>query len=117
MSSGALTAATASRSSCAFRAEARSEALALAMLGFLALASRCRALVVLAPAGLREDPSLLDLLVETAEGSLERLTFADDHFGHAVCQVTPFRSYKTMPAHPEGAPTGRSIRPPGRACR
>src|SRR5438552_6384453 len=89
MSSGALTAATASRSSCAFRAEARSEALALAMLGFLALASRCRALVVLAPAGLREDPSLLDLLVETAEGGLERLAFADDHFGHAVCQVTP----------------------------
>src|SRR5260221_37752 len=89
MSSRALTAVTASRSSWAFRAGACCGALALATLRFLALASGCRALVVLAPAGLREDPSLLDLLVETAEGRLGRLTLADDHFRHAGFQVTP----------------------------
>src|SRR6266851_17104 len=81
----------------------RSGALALATLRFLALASGCRALVVLAPAGLREDPSLLDLLVETAEGGLERLTFADDHFGHAVCQVTPLSVIQDDAGAPRGA--------------
>src|SRR5258708_35676599 len=91
-SSRALTAATASRSSWDFSDPAdwgEDGASALATLGFLALAACRRALVVLAPAGLSEDPGLLDLLVEPAEGSLERLTFADDHFGHVVCGVTP----------------------------
>jgi len=45
--------------------------LALAPLGFLALATCGGALVELAAAGFREDPRLLDLLVETAKGGLE----------------------------------------------
>ena len=45
--------------------------LTLASLGFLALAACCRPLVELAAAGFGEDPSLLDLLVETAKGGLE----------------------------------------------
>ncbi len=53
---------------------------ALAALGFLALAARGGALVELTAAGFGEDPGLLDLLVETAKGGLERLAIADDHF-------------------------------------
>jgi hypothetical protein len=45
--------------------------LALATLGFLALAACCRALVELTAAGFCEDAGLLDLLVETAKGGLE----------------------------------------------
>src|SRR5688572_24906350 len=45
--------------------------LALAALCFLALAARGGALVELATAGFREDPGLLDLLVESAKGGLE----------------------------------------------
>ena len=45
--------------------------LALASLGFLALATRGGALVELATAGFREDAGLLDLLVETPKGCLE----------------------------------------------
>src|SRR5687768_961615 len=64
--------------------------LTLAALGFLALAPGRGALVVLAAAGLGKDAGLLDLLVEAAEGGLERLTVADDHFGHPV-HHPPFR--------------------------
>jgi len=45
--------------------------LALAPLGFLALAARGGALVELPSTGFCEDPGLLDLLVETAKGGLE----------------------------------------------
>jgi len=45
--------------------------LTLASLGFLALASRGGALVELTAAGFSEDPSLLDLLIESAKGGLE----------------------------------------------
>jgi len=62
------------------RADRVSLRLALTALGFLALAAGGRALVELATAGLREDPGLLDLLVETAKRGLEGLTLADDHF-------------------------------------
>jgi hypothetical protein len=53
--------------------------LTLAPLCFLALAAGGGALVELAAAGLREDPCLLDLLVEAAKRSLERLAIANDH--------------------------------------
>src|SRR5438094_630554 len=61
-------------------AYAPSSASALAALRFLALATSGGALVELAPAGLGEDPCLLDLLVEAAKRGLERLAIADDHF-------------------------------------
>jgi len=54
--------------------------LALTALGFLALATSGGALVELATAGLREDPGLLDLLVEAAKRGLKGLAIADDHF-------------------------------------
>jgi hypothetical protein len=66
-------AARRSLSSLCFRGDAMPgfSDLTLASLGFLALAACCGALVELAAAGFSEDPSLLDLLVETAKGSLE----------------------------------------------
>ena len=66
-------AARRSLSSLCFRGDATAglSELALAPLCFLALATCGRALVELAAAGLGEDPSLLDLLVETAKGGLE----------------------------------------------
>ena len=45
--------------------------LALAPLGFLALAARRGALVELAAPSFSEDAGLLDLLVETAKGSFK----------------------------------------------
>jgi len=64
--------------------------LALAPLGFLALATCGGALVELAAAGFREDPGLLDLLVETAKGGLERLAITDDHFRQRSMDHPPF---------------------------
>ena len=54
--------------------------LPLSPLRFLALAARGRALVELAAAGFREDPCLLDLLIEAAQGGLEGLPVADYDF-------------------------------------
>src|SRR5438045_2715338 len=62
------------------RAYAPSSASALAALRFLALATRCRSLVKLAAAGLREDPGLLDLLIESAKRRFKRLAITNDHF-------------------------------------
>ncbi len=64
--------------------------LALAPLGFLALATCGGALVELATAGFREYPGLLDLLVETAKGGLERLAIANDHFRQWSLDHPPF---------------------------
>src|SRR6266511_1151276 len=52
----------------------------LLALGFLALALYARLLVVLAPASLRENAALLDLLVEAAECALEGLVLAHSDF-------------------------------------
>src|ERR671936_2941344 len=52
----------------------------LLALRFLALPLHARLLVVLAPAGLGEDAGLLDLLVEAAEGALERLVLTHSDF-------------------------------------
>src|SRR6185369_12161082 len=52
----------------------------LLALCFLALALHAGLLVVLATAGLSEDPRLLDLLVEAAQGALERLVLAHSDF-------------------------------------
>src|SRR5258707_4350458 len=102
-SSRPFTAVTTSRSRRSFSELGEADASALATLGFLALASRCRALVVLTPACLSEDPSLLDLLVETAKGGLEGLAVADDHFRHAVCWVTPLSVIQDEAGEPQGA--------------
>src|SRR5258705_5019477 len=66
-------AARRSLSSLCFRGDAMPglSELALAPLGFLALATCGGALVELAAAGFREGPGLLDLLVESAKGGLE----------------------------------------------
>src|SRR5262245_9048874 len=52
----------------------------LLALRFLALPLHARLLVVLAPASLGEDAGLLDLLVEAAEGALERLVLTHSDF-------------------------------------
>jgi hypothetical protein len=64
--------------------------LALAPLCFLAFATCGGALVELTAAGFREDPSLLDLLVESAKGGLERLAIANDHFRQRSLDHPPF---------------------------
>ena len=52
----------------------------LLALRFLALPLHARLLVVLAPASLGEDAALLDLLVEAAQGALERLVLTHSDF-------------------------------------
>src|SRR3954468_21449774 len=54
----------------------------LLALRFLALPLHARLLVVLATASLGEDPALLDLLVEAAEGALEGLVLSHADFCH-----------------------------------
>ena len=78
--------------------------LTLASLGFLALAACCGALVELAAAGFSEDPSLLDLLVETAKGGLERLAITDDHFRQCSLDHTPFGLMRLVPGDRMPAP-------------
>src|SRR4029078_961474 len=56
----------------------------LLALGFLALPLHGRLLVVLAPASLGEDAALLDLLVEAAQGALERLVLPYSDFSQSV---------------------------------
>src|SRR5512140_2537110 len=53
----------------------------LLALRFLALPLHRRLLVVLTTTRLGEDPALLDLLVEAAEGAFERLVLAHSDFG------------------------------------
>src|SRR5436853_477448 len=55
----------------------------LLALRFLALPLHARLLVVLAAASLGEDPALLDLLVEAAEGAFERLVLTHSDFGQS----------------------------------
>ena len=93
-----------------------SGSLALAPLGFLALATRGGALVELTAAGLGEDPGLLNLLVETAKRGLERLAFANDHFRqrYAVTRPSVLRDFacpETKRRLPEGRPTAESYPP------
>jgi hypothetical protein len=64
--------------------------LALTPLGFLALATCCGSLVELTAAGFSEDAGLLDLLVESAKGGLERLAIANDHFRQWSLDHPPF---------------------------
>src|SRR6476469_4997600 len=56
----------------------------LLALGFLALALHGGLLVVLASASLCEDAALLDLLVEAAQGALERLVLSHSDFSQSV---------------------------------
>src|SRR5512141_590852 len=62
---------------------ALARACVLLALRFLALPLHRRLLVVLAPASLGEDAALLDLLVEAAEGALERLVLTHSDFGQS----------------------------------
>src|SRR3954466_2581805 len=55
----------------------------LLALRFLALPLHARLLVVLAATSLGEDPALLDLLVEAAEGAFERLVLTHSDFGQS----------------------------------
>src|SRR3954464_12421157 len=55
----------------------------LLALRFLALPLHARLLVVLASTSLGEDPALLDLLVEAAEGAFERLVLTHSDFGQS----------------------------------
>src|SRR3954468_50813 len=55
----------------------------LLALRFLALPLHRRLLVVLTTASLGEDPALLDLLVEAAEGAFERLVLTHSDFGQS----------------------------------
>ena len=64
--------------------------LTLAPLGFLALATCGGTLVELTAAGFSEDAGLLDLLVESAKGGLERLAIANDHFRQWSLDHPPF---------------------------
>jgi hypothetical protein len=72
--------------------------LALAPLGFLALAAGGGALVELAAAGLRENAGLLDLLVESAKRCLKRLAFTNDHFRQRLLVTPPSFQKETGPA-------------------
>src|SRR5215510_12745717 len=63
---------------------ALARACVLLALRFLALPLHGRLLVVLATASLREDAALLDLLVEAAEGALERLVLTHSDFSQSV---------------------------------
>ena len=65
----------------ALRGSALARARVLLALRFLALPLHRRLLVVLTTASLGEDPALLDLLVEAAEGALERLVLTHSDFG------------------------------------
>src|SRR5690349_4309523 len=55
----------------------------LLALRFLALPLHRRLLVVLTTTSLGEDPALLDLLVEAAQGAFERLVLAHSDFGQS----------------------------------
>src|SRR5215218_9006110 len=55
----------------------------LLALRFLALPLHRRLLVVLTTTSLGEDPALLDLLVEAAEGAFERLVLTHSDFGQS----------------------------------
>src|SRR5438309_1685548 len=93
--SPARMAALRSSSRRVFNPDATAALLALAPLGFLALAAGGGTLVELAAAGLREDPCLLDLLVESAQRGLEGLALADDHLRQLPGITRPFRSQDT----------------------
>src|SRR5439155_21474027 len=80
------------------RAYAPSSDSSLAALRFLALATRCRSLVELAAAGLREDPGLLDLLIESAKRCLKRLAITNDHFRQRLLVTPPSFQKETGPA-------------------
>src|SRR5438309_1053437 len=88
------------------RAYAPSSASALAALRFLALAACGRPLVELAAAGLREDPGLLDLLVESAKRCLKRLAFTNDYFRQRLLVTPPSFQKETGPAE-AGQPNSR----------
>ena len=92
--------------------------LALAPLGFLALATCRGALVELAAAGFCEDAGLLDLLVETAKGGLERLAITDDHFRQWWLDHPPFglmrlvaRDRTPAPGEADGGHDTRQVAP------
>src|SRR3954466_11220204 len=86
----------------------------LLALRFLALPLHARLLVVLATASLGEDPALLDLLVEAAEGALERLVLTHSDFcqsrltSSGCSSRTPSRA-RSPPA--SGRPTVAQRRP------
>ena len=83
------------------RAYALSSASALAALRFLALAACRRPLVELAAAGFRENPGLLDLLVESAKRCLKRLAFTNDHFRQRLLVTPPSFQKETGPQRPD----------------
>src|SRR6185369_17314953 len=84
----------------------------LLALRFLALPLHARLLVVLATAGLGEDATLLDLLVEAAQGALERLVLTHSDFSQSVFTSSGLSLASCVPAR------GRPARMLSRAaCR
>src|SRR5512135_3460284 len=86
----------------------------LLALGFLALALHARLLVVLAAASLGEDAGLLDLLVEAAQGTLERLVLTNSDFCQSGVHLLGPRSRTPAgPSDPAPALVARraSVRP------
>src|SRR6185369_15763964 len=91
----------------------------LLALRFLALPLHARLLVVLATAGLGEDAGLLDLLVEAAQGALERLVLTHSNFCqsgiHLLGPSISVSSPGSRPAARCGPSQGRrSVSPPPR---
>src|SRR4051794_13486893 len=86
----------------------------LLALRFLALPLHARLLVVLATASLGEDPALLDLLVEAAEGAFERLVLTHSDFGQSRFPSSGFRSRARERAPARAASLVSAICSPGR---
>src|SRR5829696_10567093 len=86
----------------------------LLALRFLALPLHARLLVVLATASLGEDAGLLDLLVEAAEGALERLVLTHSNFCQSGIHLLGLSSGHAPGSSPNGVgavPVSRAARP------
>src|SRR5687767_7860987 len=85
----------------------------LLALRFLALPLHARLLVVLAAASLGEDAGLLDLLVEAAEGALERLVLTHSDFCQSRIHLLVLCALPRIRARGPTAP----MRTPGKGWR
>src|SRR5215207_2282442 len=88
----------------------------LLALGFLALALHGGLLVVLASASLGEDATLLDLLVEAAQGALERLVLSHSDFSQSVFTSSDQRIHRARGSRSTG-PERAPLRVPRRSRR
>src|SRR5262249_45431040 len=88
----------------------------LLALRFLALPLHAGLLVVLASTSLREDPALLDLLVEAAQGAFERLVLTHSDFSQSVFTSSGLSlasCVRRAAARAGGVPHGRAARAAG----